>query len=504
MVNKVIAPRSPSNHGSQQIKSFHLLLSLKICVASACAPKWASARRRVISVLSFILLSTFLLSGCASMQTQKKQFVEVDKAVDVQDFGSAVNYLETSKYKYYAEKDRVLYYLDLGMLYHYHHAAAKSNEALTSAENGIDELYTKSISKGAESLLLNDNALDYSGEDYESVYLNIFKAVNYLGENQHDDAFVEIRRADNKLGELEDKYRKIADEFNQSEVAKKKFTVGPNHFASSALASYLSLLMYRSEGKYDDARIDAGKIGDAWKFESNVYDFTQPNLDDYLGSTDQARLNVISFVGKSPELFARVLTIHTLKDTVIVYQSDGKEERKLEIIPWSDMKDGYHFKFSLPYMEKKGTGVDRIVVELNGDVVDTLQTIESLENVAQETYKLHEGITYLKTILRTVAKGVLNEKANVELDKQTGGGLWGDFTRAVTSTLVDVSENADLRLSRYFPARALVGEIRVDPGAYHLVINYYSSDNRLLYSDDKGLVTIKPNSLNLFESFFLN
>ena len=438
------------------------------------------------------------------MQTQKKQFVEVDKDVSAQNFGAAAASLESSKDKYYEKKDRVLYYLDLGMLYHYAGTYPRSNQTLTSAEEGIDELYTKSISKGAESLLLNDNALDYSGEDYENVYLNIFKALNYVDEKNFDDAFVEVRRADNKLSDLEDKYQKIADDFNKSDDAKKKFEVTKIHFTNSALARYISLLMYRSEGKYDDARIDAQKIAEAWSTESSVYDFPQPNLDECLDTTRKARLDVISFVGKSPELFAHVLTIHTFKDAIAIYQSDGKKEEKLEVIPWQDMKDGYHFKFSLPYMEKKGTAVGKIGIELNGGEVASLQTIESLENVAQETYKLHEGMTYLKTIIRTVIKGLANEKANEELDKQTGGGGWGELTRAITSAAVDATENADLRLSRYFPAKALVGECLVVPGMYHLVMRYYSPDGTLLHSDDKGSVNLSADSLNLCESFLLD
>lgn len=459
--------------------------------------------QRGISLLAILLAAT-LLSGCSSMQTQKKQFVEVDNEVSAQNFGSAASSLEKSKDKYYEKKDRVLYYLDLGMLYHYGSIYPKSNETLTSAEDGIDELYTKSISKGAASLILNDNALDYSGEDYENVYLNIFKALNYADGKNYGDAFVEVRRADNKLSELDDKYQKIADDYNKSDTTGKKFTVANSHFTNSALARYISVLMYRSEGKYDDARIDAGKIREAWETESSVYDFPEPNLDSCLGYSQRARLDVISFVGKSPELFARVLTIHTFKDAIAIYQSDGKKEQKLEMIPWQDMTDGYHFKFSLPYMEKKGTTVGRIAIELNGGEVASLHTIESLENVAQETYKLHEGITYLKTIIRTVAKGLLNEKANEELDKKTGGGIWGSLTRAATSAVVDVSENADLRLSRYFPAKALVGECLLDPGTYHLVIRYYSLDGILLHSDDKGSINVSADSLNLHESFFLN
>ncbi len=74
----------------------------------------------------------------------------------------------------------MLYYLDLGMLHHYAGNYAKSNEFLQKAEYAIEELFTASVSKIATSLLLNDNALDYSGEDYEDIYLNIFKALNFI------------------------------------------------------------------------------------------------------------------------------------------------------------------------------------------------------------------------------------------------------------------------------------------------------------------------------------
>ena len=443
-------------------------------------------------------------AGCSSLKTQKKQFEEVDKSVAGYDYCGAAMRLEGAKNKYYVEKDRVLYYLDVGMLYYYCKSPAKSDEALTNAENGIDELYTKSISKGIESLLLNDNALAYSGEDYENVYLNIFKSLNYLELKKFDDAFVELRRADFKLSQLQDKYRKIADTYNKSDDAKKKFSVSENRFTNSALARYISLLMYRSEGNLDDARIDAGQIDQAWSDEAAVYNFPEPDTKSWLTGAGKAKLDIISFVGKSPELFARVLTIHTFKDAVAIYRSDGKNEEKLDVIPWDGMTDGYHFKFSLPYMERKGSSVGRVVVELNGSESMTLQMIESLENAAEETYKLHEGITYMKTIIRTVVKGVANEKANVELDKKTGGGVWGSLTRAASSAIVDISENADLRLSRYFPARALVGETEVDPGSYHVVVRYYAGDGTLLYSDDKGIVSVGLDSLNLSGSFYLN
>lgn len=452
-----------------------------------------------------IFVACFLLvASCSSLQSQKEQFVEVDKKVAVQDFSSASQMLEAAKDKYYTKKDRVLYYLDVGMLYHYSRNTQKSNQLLTLAEEAIDELYTTSISKGAASLLLNDNVMDYDGEDYENVYLNVFKALNFLRENQFDPAFVEVRRINNKLSQLKDKYNKIAEEYNKSDDAKKKFTVGENKFNNSALGRYLSMLMYRAEGKIDDARIDLEEIDQAWRSQAQLYNFPKPDFSKHLAPTPKAKLNAISFVGKAPQLFARNLTIHTFKDAVAIYYSDGKEEKQLDIIPWPEMTSGYHFKFSLPYMEKKGTKVARVGVELNGSQVIQLETIESLENAAEDTYKLKEGITYLKTIIRTVTKGILNEKANKELDKKTGGGLLGELTRLATSALVDISESADLRLARYFPAKAMVGEAEVEPGTYYITINYYGANGQLLHSDNQGQITVSSKGLNLVQSAYLN
>jgi hypothetical protein len=458
--------------------------------------------RLLLVSLSVVFLAIVCMS-CASLKSHKEQFVEVDKKVAMQDFESAALTLEAGRDFYYAKKDRVLYFLDVGLLYHYSRSAQKSNEMLTRAEEAIDELYTSSISKGAASLLLNDNVMDYDGEDYEDVYLNVFKALNYLQQNQFDPAFVEVRRINNKLTHLKDKYDKVAEEYNKSDEAKKKFTVATNQFNNSAMGRYLSMLMYRAEGKDDDARIDMKEIDNAWQSQAQLYNFPKPNFEKYLEKTSKAKINVVSFVGKAPQLFARTLTIHTFKDAVAIYTSDGKKEEKIDVIVWPEMTSGYHFKFSLPYMAKQGTKVAKVVVELNGSNAAELQTIESLENAAEDTYKLKEGITYLKTIIRTVTKGILNEKANKELDKKTGGGLLGELTRLASSALVDASENADLRIARYFPAKALIGEVDVEPGTYTVTLKYYNGNGQLIYTDDRGAMNVSAQGLNLVQSAYL-
>lgn len=450
---------------------------------------------------TWFALLVLLLSGCSSVMTRKEQFKEVDKLFDKGDFSASAARLEKSRERYYAAKDRVIYYLDSGMLNHYAGNFKESNLMLSNAEDAIDELYTKSISKAALSMILNDNSQDYSGEDYEDVYLNLFKALNYIGLNEPDEALVETRRIDMKLGRLSDKYQKYTQELNASDSSGRKSEQVTNKFVNSALGRFLSLSLYRSQGKMDDARIDLGMLKDAFKSEPDIYNFRAPDLPGALDDSAGVRLSLISFTGKSPEKFAKDFIVHSTTDAVIVYCSDGKENRQMDVLPWPGVSDGLHFKFSVPGMEQQGSAVSSIRLISDGVPAGELQLIESIENAASQCFRLKEPLIYLKSLTRTVIKAILNEKANQALDKQTGGGFAGTLTRLITGALVDATENADLRISRYFPARAYIGDFCVPEGMHSIEIEYLDNMGNLIFRDDLGQRDIKKGGTNILESF---
>ncbi len=456
---------------------------------------------------AFILtccFTIFTFTSCGSVKTNKDHFVKIDKFVNSRSFDTAATYLTSVKEENYGEKDRVLYWLDLGLLYHYKGDFVNSNLMLENAERAIEELYTKSISKGAASLLLNDNALDYFGEDYEDIYLNVFKCINYIYLNKRDEAFVEVRRINEKLTLLEDKYAKISEEYNQNEDSKVSIKPGKTKFYNSALGRFLSYLLYRSENNIDGARIDKEKIREAFINQADIYPFYNPlNDSTYTIPDSLAAIDLISFYGKGPEKFANDLVVHTDDNLIIIYTSDDINKKQFDVINWDGVSKGLHFKLSLPRMEKKSTSVTKVVLELNGNDIAEFNKLESIENVALETYKVKEPIIYLKSIARTVIKAIINEATNKELDKQTGGGIMGSLTRAMTGAMLDATENADLRLSRYFPAIASISEIQVKPGIYDIKVKYYTG-NQLVFVDNLGAKEIKSNNLNLFRSFYLN
>ena len=129
--------------------------------------------------LTLILVIIFTIS-CASTKSSKSQFVGIDEKLVARDYQGALKQIEAAKDKFYKEKEKALYYVDVGMLHHYNGDFEQSNILLSKAETAFDELYTKSIGRAAASMLLNDNILEYSGEDYEDIYLNVFKALNYV------------------------------------------------------------------------------------------------------------------------------------------------------------------------------------------------------------------------------------------------------------------------------------------------------------------------------------
>ena len=179
------------------------------------------------------------LSSCASMRTQQRQYVESVPLAREGGYSQAARIIEKAKGKDYQEKDRVLYYLDLGMLYHWAGLYEESNRMLDEAEMAIEELFTKSISRALSSGLLNDNALDYSGEDYEDIYLNVFKGLNYLALGNQSAALVEFRRVDIKLTILEDKYKKLIEDYNSSPDAEGELVYQESRFHNDVLSRYL-------------------------------------------------------------------------------------------------------------------------------------------------------------------------------------------------------------------------------------------------------------------------
>jgi hypothetical protein len=428
----------------------------------------------VLKALALPLL--FLFFSCVG---SPNVYREIDAGVSAASYDAALSAMEKSNVRnsVYTNKNAILYYLDRGMIRHYAEYWEDSSLDLEEAERLIEAAFTRSISQEIGSYIANDNAKDYPGEDYEDLYINVFNALNYYHRNDMEGALVEIRRVNEKLRYLSGKYERASEKIMSSNVdlSNPEYAVEALRFSNSALARYLSMLFFRGIGNYDNARIDLEELYQAYQLAPAVYYHAPPSsLEAELSIPQEfARLNVIGFAGLSP-VKAEVNTI----------------------IPLPLPVPNNWARLALPQMIDRPSAVESIEVILDNGQSFRLELLENMSGVVRETFKASYSLIILKTVARTIAKSIVGTVVSSAVSNEDKG--WGFLLGLIGRVAVDISEQADTRVSRYFPGYAYVGGINLDPGVYTVTVHYYGRSG-LIYSERRGNVMVSSGSLNLLE-----
>ena len=432
----------------------------------------------------------FLFLSCA---TKPSAYQEVDDAVHEGTFQAgveAINKRQFSRRPLYPERNAVAYYLDKGMLEHYAGNYAESSRNLEEAELLIEEAYTRSITADVASYIANDNTKDYAGEDFEDIYINVFNALNYYKQGNIEGALVEIRKlilSSGKLDMLSRKYEaggKSAGDWIMQQLGMIGFTLSeslpqgePVAYSGSALAQYLSALFFLADGNADSARIAFNAVREAFAANPNIYDYPVPKAVAEARNVPagMARLNVIAFAGLSPI----------------------KGEKRLAQ-NWAFMQNAelQNPVFKLPVFVDRDSAAHRVSVTVNGETFD-LELIEDMGAVAKETYKAKFSNVFLKTYIRVLLKYAAADIAATQAGNTPGGDIARLATANAARVAVNASESADIRMGRYFPNKAYVGGINLEPGSYPVTINFSSGAIKEL------VVDIQANSINLVDAVSL-
>ena len=455
-----------------------------------------------VSVRLIITAVSIFMISCAPSMKYVKKFDKITSDLKTENYAAAAKKIDQArKKKFYQKRDRVLFYLDKGIVLYYQGLHKESNLLLEKAERSMEELFTKSIANIAKSYLLNDTQLDYHGEVYENLYVNIFKALNYINLNKPDAALVEVRRINNKLRELEDKYGDMARQMNKNKKAPR-VDAKSSKFYNDALAQYLGYIIYRMQDEEDESLISYNKIKSAWETQPNIYYFKMPEALKKFKSKRKSYLNVFAFTGSAPRKVPVGGKITTYKDYIGI--SDLSQPIALPNVPFPGMKKGYHFKFEFPVIKRGGSRIGRIEVYADGRRLGELQLLEDMGKVAVETFEARKNMIYIKTLFRTVTKGLVAAEAKKKLRKETGANaLFGALMDAAVDAGVDATEKADLRCWRTMPENCLVGEFRLDPGMHDIQVKFFSPDGILIREKNFSNFKIKK-TLNVLDVFSLN
>jgi hypothetical protein len=447
------------------------------------------AKYKYILMLTSVLFYSLIVSACASTPAA---FREMDRAVAQGDFSTALEILVNAQQEgrpLYSERNAILLHLDKGLLEHYAGNYENSSRDLQFAERLIEEAYTRSITEGFFSFIINDNTREYPGEDFEDIYINVFNALNYFNRGNIEGALVEIRKLSMSSGKLDMLARRheftdpntgaTLEEMVERETGISQLPETRSvNFSNSALARFLGALFYQGDGNTDAARIEFDQVHRAFSTNRNIYRHPVPAAVEQARNIPQgqARLNIISFAGLSPIKEERLI-VHYLPFRHPVLRVAA---------------------FRLPVLVRRPSIITRIEVVVNGTERFDLELLEDMNAVIEETFNARFSSILLKTYIRTILKYAAADIAAMEAINLQGE-LAGALIAVAARTAMDLSESADTRMSRYLPGRAYIGGINLDPGTYSVIINYYQGSNVITRAEYPNVV-VSRNRLNLLES----
>jgi len=462
------------------------------------------------AVLGGLLVALAAVIACGSLATLKGFYDPITAELRAGNYEQAAVAIEKAKEKNkYGHKDRFVYYIDAGLAHHYARQYDTSNVRLTAAEDAAEDLFTKSITRAALSLMLNDNVLEYAGEDYEILYGNLFKALNYIAKNNVEDAFVEIRKANEKLNLLELKYRKASDELNKgtaedTAAIKLHYEAEKVRFNNDAFARYLSMHLYASAGMWDDARIDFDWLQKAFLEQPHIYDFDTPDVRYTPEEKGMSILSIVGLAGLSPVKEALNLRIRTDKELDLIqvlYTDPERKDTEYGHIPWP-VDDDYYFKLAIPQLVDRPGPIAEIQVYVDSMYLGNLQLIEDVSKVARETFNAKKSLIYLRSVARAVAKGLVTHKQKKKVDDDNKAAGW--LAKLAIDAISDITENADLRCARLLPGKIFVGDFDVPPGNRDIEVVFLDENGRHLETQSFKQYKILRNGLNMVEAYLID
>ncbi|MCB9293396.1 MAG: hypothetical protein H6559_09775 [Lewinellaceae bacterium] len=149
--------------------------------------------------IPYCLALAWMVASCASFEQYR---VLYNNMVEQSDLESAARLIEKKKF-YQKDRNKVLYYLELGALARMQGDLEASNDYLNQADLLIEDRRASLGAKGL-SVVTNPRVLPYRTEYFENIAVHYLKSLNYLQLNNAPAARVEARRTNIRLQELND------------------------------------------------------------------------------------------------------------------------------------------------------------------------------------------------------------------------------------------------------------------------------------------------------------
>ncbi len=415
--------------------------------------------RPAIAAWSALAAGALLTSACGGPSTATIR--DLNTMIAARNYAGAVSLIQSKKdTDQYGRKNAVLYYMDLGAIQHFAGQYEPSNRSLGAADDRIEQLFTISLHKEAESMLLNDKTVDYVGRPYERVLTHAIRALDFAIPGDRNDAAVEANKAEFLLDHLR-------------EVAK-------DTYKDDAYVRYLDSLLYEDVSDSNDARIARYRSKQAYKWYALKYNTPAPVFD--LPSKKNRRLLgelvFVHYAGTAPRKISKDISIAWGQGMFYLNAAresgdpEASQQRVTNALAAGIM--GNNITISYPEFVQDPYGIDASEVVVDSGPPMSSLLVENISAIAIKDLADHIDGIKAKSAVRAITKFLITRFAAKEVEKNTGqyGQLFGFLTQAAGSVISAATEVADTRSWTTLPAIIRMARLPLSPGNHQVVIIY--------------------------------
>ncbi len=372
----------------------------------------------------------------------------------------------------YDDGNELLWALDRGSVALALDDAPTAIDVFNQAETTMDTRRRQHPAETLAAILISDRLTPYLGEPYEDIYVNVMKMLAHLEEGRiQGGATVEARRLATKVDLLRDEYLSqegriqfmsrqpggTAQIFRNNPVA----TTSNGEFIDSTLGTYLTAVTYLYTGDRANQAVAARRLREAIEAEGDLLSQVDVRHFKDLGSREpeDANVLVVALSGQSPEKRAEAFGPLIIDGTPIYFELPVLRNPIRQIVAARVVDE------PLPAGPRHNT---------------ELHLIEDLGLVAYENHRRQLPLTYLRTVLRAMAKSIairaVQHAAREEHDRRPE-------TLATISglLLLAATERADLRGWTLLPGQAHVGLLSLSPGRHRLTVEFLDSRGTVIF-----------------------
>ncbi|MCK5581593.1 MAG: hypothetical protein KAJ18_10025 [Candidatus Omnitrophica bacterium] len=446
----------------------------------ACCTSGVVGEKRALS-LSFILVVC-----CSSCTTVPAIQPQINSLVIAKRFDRALKVFEDHP-QGYSEKNRLLYFLDKGLVLHLAGQYEKSIDELEKAKGKYGLLYTRSITKGVGSWLWNDYTKPYRGEDFERVMVNIFQALNYAMLGDISESLVEARDVDSMVSAINQQY----------DPGQK------NVYKEDAFARMLMGILYEASGSsadLNDAFISYRKAYESYEnlYQSH-YAVAAPRV------LKENLLTLAGWMGK--EEFRQYR--NKFEDVDFLSLADKQKKAQVYLIHYQGLSPlkypdsiillgakGELIKISFPrYKERIFDEEPKtfLAVSKDGAAYSAVTELgENISAIAVKNLRQRRSRIIAKSVGRQAAKYFLQKGVKEKIEENHGKDA-GDLFQYGAGLVNLYAEQTDIRAWQTLPAQIRIARLLLDPGEYDLSFDGKDIGHAVVKAGHKKFFIIRTN-----------